>query len=276
MASGQADEASYTHTVSASTVGGGMVPQMHMGDAFDRYNMVSLRRNLIDVRYAYNGPASVEAGGRQIVFPTQTFDTLEFSRKVFVPENDEFCRWMNIVTNTGVNPELVVLVIDGDLGSDNNTLIMDTSNGNTTAETDDIWLVTMQDFDGKITSHNPRLGHVIQGPDAAVGASSVFLENNSDQTKWEYEFVLAPGETGIIMNFVTGQPTIEGARQKAILLSQPAGVALDYMTPEEKSAVLNFQLTSDALLTVNSAIVLAAVGVAWLAVLRRRKNCRAA
>ncbi|MCX5771460.1 MAG: CSLREA domain-containing protein, partial [Candidatus Hydrogenedentes bacterium] len=250
VASGAANEASYTHTVSASTISGGLTPQPGIGDAFDSYNHALIERT-IEVPYVNNGPASVEANGRQIAFPPQMVDTLEFSRKVFVPEDDTFCRWLNIVTNTGSDPEKVLLIIEGNLGSDGNTLLVDTSNGNTTAETDDTWLVTMQDFAGG-TSSDPRLGHILQGGNAEVGVDSVDLVNGNDSTRWEYGFVLEPGETGIIMNFVTGQPTVAAAREKAIELSQPMGVALDYMTPEEKSAVLNFELTAYTTLTVNS------------------------
>ncbi|HUW61126.1 MAG TPA: hypothetical protein VMZ06_08980 [Candidatus Bathyarchaeia archaeon] len=234
--SGVAWEASYTHTVSASTISGGMTSQTYMSDAFDGYNLVA--------GYANNGPATVEANGRQIVFPTQTEGNLQFHRKVFVPENDEFCRWLNIVTNTGSSSEWVFLTIYGDLGSDSRTLIVDTSSGDTIADSEDAWIVSMEDFDGYTASPDPRLGHVLRGLNAQVAASDIYFSSGNDQVEWQYVFALEPAQTGIIMNFVSGQPTVNGARQKAIQLSEPSGVALDFMTAEEKGTVLNFALGS--------------------------------
>src|SRR5678815_3797268 len=56
-------------------------------------------------------PSDVPAGqdcpqqdkDRQIIFQTQNFPAqhLTITRKIFVPKNGEFARWLNVVTNTG-------------------------------------------------------------------------------------------------------------------------------------------------------------------------------
>ena len=64
-----------------------------------------------------------------------------------------------------------------------------------------------------------RLGHVLRGLNAAVGLSAINFVNGDDNPFWRYEFVLAPGQTAIIMNFATGQATRPAAAAKAGSLS---------------------------------------------------------
>src|SRR5262249_39913228 len=68
---------------------------------------------------------------RQLVFQTQTFPllALQLTRKVFVPHNAAFLRWLNIVTNTGPQPVSVSLALLGLLGSGTDTRITSTSTG---------------------------------------------------------------------------------------------------------------------------------------------------
>ena len=65
---------------------------------------------------------------------------------MFVPTNDSFGRWLNIVTNTGATAATFNLIIANNLGSDNNTVIVTSSNGNATAETTDTWVTSFQNY----------------------------------------------------------------------------------------------------------------------------------
>ena len=58
---------------------------------------------------------------RQLVFAAQNFPALnlQVTRKVFVPSNAEFLRWLNIITNTGSTPMSVSATLLGLLGSGN-------------------------------------------------------------------------------------------------------------------------------------------------------------
>ena len=54
---------------------------------------------------------------------------LAVTRKVFVPNNADFVRWLNIVTNTGTTPTQVGITLQGLLGSGAQTRITATSTG---------------------------------------------------------------------------------------------------------------------------------------------------
>ncbi|HRI89037.1 MAG TPA: hypothetical protein PK869_12265, partial [Candidatus Hydrogenedentes bacterium] len=93
-ASGAANDAAYTGAVAATTTGGGTV-NAALDDAFNGYNSLFVN----NVSYNLNGAATLECEGRLVEFPEQTIGDLSVQRKVFVPSDDAFCRWLNIVTN---------------------------------------------------------------------------------------------------------------------------------------------------------------------------------
>ena len=293
-ASGAASEASYTHAVAASTSAGGTTMST-LNDAYDGYNTLCLSLNNTVatcetgnanfVIYNKNGPATTECPGpvshvnRQIDFPPQTSGSIQMSRKVFVPDNDQFARWMNIFTNTGATPQTLTAVIANNLGSDSNTIIVADSNGNTTPDTTSTWVTTFQNFTGKTTS-DPRLGHVLQEAGAPVPLSGIFFQNGNDNPFWGYTFTLQPGETKIIVNFGVGQPTKAAANAKSAELagSQVGGLpstALQCLTTAEQSEIANFNAAPPiATVPTLSWGALAALGVllgiAALTFLRRR------
>jgi hypothetical protein len=60
-------------------------------------------RQLQQERHGHFGVprAGLACVNRQLVFKTQTSGSIQMSRKVFVPDNDQFARWLNIFTNIG-------------------------------------------------------------------------------------------------------------------------------------------------------------------------------
>jgi hypothetical protein len=247
-ASGAMSEASYTHAVAATTSGGGTVAST-LNDAFDGYNTVCVSftgalgpcetGNANYVFYNKNGAATTECGGRQVVFTAQTSGQLQMSRKVYVPSDDTFARWMNIFTNTGVTPLTFTMVTGNNLGSDANTRIVSSSNGNNTAELTDTWVSTFQNYSGT-TSSDPRLGHVLQGVTPATPLAAIHFADGDDNPYWGYQITLAPGQTKIIMNFVTAQPSKAAANAKAAALVALPPHAVECMTLGEMAQVVNF------------------------------------
>lgn len=236
-ASGAASDASYTTSVAATTNGGGTT-MTDLDDAFDGYNGLIVN----GTTYNMNGtPAAFEAGGREVVFRTQNIGGLEVFRKVFVPVNDEFCRWLDVITNTTAVDVAVSVSKANNLGSDSSTTIEDSSDGvKGTASVQDNWVVTNGD-DG-----DPRLGHVLQGPGARVTLSAINFQEGDDTPTWSYNFNLGAGATAIIMNFATGQPSIAQARGKSIDLAELRGSALDDLTETEIEQIANFVATGGA------------------------------
>jgi hypothetical protein len=257
-ASGAATTATYTHGVAASTSAGGTTSST-LTDAYDGYNAmcVSLTNQTGPcdpsdttnyVLYINNGPATTECPGpvsaanRQIVLPLQTIGGLTVQRKVFVPDNDSFARWMNIFTNTGGAPITFTMITSNNLGSDSDTTIVSSSSGNAVAETSDTWVTTFQNFNGGNTTSDPRLGHVLQGVGAPVPVSFINFTNGDTAPWWAYQITLAPGQTRIIVNFGVGQPTKAAANAKSALLATfpVPSTTTQCMSPTELSQVLNF------------------------------------
>src|SRR5205823_21224 len=115
--------------------------------------------------------------GRQADWNGQTINGLTVSRKVFVPSNDSFARWLDIVHNPGTSAKTVTLETSNNLGSDSNTIIVNDSSGNTSPTTADTWVTTFQNYQNGRSS-DPRLGHVFGGKGATVGLAGIQFLNS--------------------------------------------------------------------------------------------------
>lgn len=245
-ASGAASEAMFVAPVSATTANGELVSSF-VSDAFDGYGGLFVTR-VGGPRVTYNmlSATSAECGGRQLVFPVLTSGPLQIRRKVFVPSNDSFARWLNIITNTGSSLETIIVDTSNNLGSDAATTIVRTSSGDALATVDDDWVTTMTAFAGG-TSPKPRLAHVMKGNGGAVGLSAVSFANGDDNPTWQYLFPLPAGQTVTIMTFASGQPTKVAAEGKALELARPSANAVQCMTTLEQAQVANFAVDSGTL-----------------------------
>jgi hypothetical protein len=306
-ASGAMSEASYTASVAATTLNGGTTSS-RLNDAFDGYNSICIAGATstgpcqpgeggggarvraktplptkgtfpfipVYVMYNQNGPATTECGGRQIVLPVQTVPiaegSIQVSRKVFVPANDSFARWLNIVTNPGTSPITFNLITSNNLGSDNNTVITGSSDGTTTVEPTDTWAASFQNYSGT-TSSDVRLGHVFQGPGAPNPVAFIHFVDGDDNPYWGYTITLLPGQTRIIANFVAGQPSKAAAAAKAAQLVGLPANATQCLTPAERLAITNFAPVAEPVPTLGqTGLISLGVLLAGFAllILRRR------
>jgi hypothetical protein len=299
-ASGAMSEASYTAAVNATTLNGGTTSST-LNDAFDGYNALCIGNGgatgpcasggqggfvarvptkgvkLPDyIMYNQNGPATTECNGRQVVLPVQAIDlgisTIQVSRKVFVPANDSFGRWLNIVTNTGAAPVTFNLITSNNLGSDNNTKIVTTSNGNATAEITDTWINSFQNYSGT-TSSDVRLGHVLQGASVPNPVTFINFVDGDDNPYWTYTITLQPGETRIIANFIAGQPSNAAAAAKAAQLASLPDNATQCLTTAERAVITNFAPPAPPVPTLGQTGLVALgllLALGALMILRRR------
>lgn len=250
-ASAAMSEASYTHATAASTMNGGTTMST-LNDAYDGYNTICLSLNNTVatcqtgnanfVIYNKNGPAAFDStcpNNRQLTFPVQTSGSIQMYRKVYVPTDDSFARWLNYFTNTGASPATVTMVVANNLGSDSNTRITGSSSGDTTATTADTWITSFQNYSGT-TSSDPRLGHVLYGPGAAVPVTGINFVDGDDNPFWGYTFTLQPGQTRMIANFAVDQPSkAAAAAQSARLVGLPS-TAVECMSGTDLSEMANF------------------------------------
>ena len=239
--------------MAASTANGGTTAST-LNDAYDGYQTICVVNNHAVtsacatgnsnyVIYNKNGSPSEDptCANRQLLFKPQTIDGLTLSRDVFVPSNDSFARWLDVVTNPGSSPATVTLQTGNNLGSDNNTVITADSSGNTTPTTADTWVATFQNFTTGPTTSDPRLGHVMGGAGAPVGLAGIFFQNGDDRPFWGYTLTVPPGGTRIIVNYGVVQPSRAAAASKSAQLASLSDPnQLDCMTPTQQGEVLNF------------------------------------
>jgi len=272
-ASGAASEASYTGPVVASTSGGGTTTST-LNDAFDGYQTicVSLTNatgpcqtgNASYAIYNQNGAAAFDATvpagptctNRQVTFPAKTIGALSVSRKVFVPTNDQFIRWMDFFTNTSGAPVTFTMITANNLGSDSNTRIVSSSSGDNVATTSDTWVSTFQNFSGA-TSSDPRLGHVLQGVGAPTPVSNINFADGDDNPYWVYSITLTPGQTKAILNFATGQGSKAAANAKATALALLPANATQCLSATELGQITNFVTATDLSIVKNTSTVTA-------------------
>ena len=240
-------------------------------DMVDSYGGAIINGTLFN----FNGFAIADAGcgGRQYVYPTQDIGGIDVTRKVYVPAADTFGRWLTILTNTTGGTLNVNYATQNNVGSDGNTAIGQTSDGDTTPEISDLWVATGGDVD------DPRICHLMQDGVSPVTVSSLNFLATDDDTNWTYDFTLAAGETRIIMHVSSGQPTIAAAEAKCAELAALPPSIFQCMSQVESAQLANFSSTGPApsiveVPTLNSwglgvlAVLLMAGGAVMLA--RRR------
>jgi hypothetical protein len=258
-ASGAASEASYVGPVAATTSAGGTTAST-LNDAFDGYGSlclsfdggtgpcqsgggggVSPEGTTTYTMYNQNGAPTTECNGRQVSYNAQLISGVSVSRKVYVPSDDSFARWVNIFTNTTGAPVTFNAITSNNLGSDSNTLIVTTSSGDALVTTADNWATSFQNYSGN-TSSDPRIGHVFQGPGSSIGLSGINFVDGDDNPYWSYPLTLAPGQTGIVMTYATGQPSKAAAAAQAARLTALPATALSCLDATQQGQVLNFQV----------------------------------
>jgi hypothetical protein len=276
-ASAGMSEASYTHAVQASTMGGGMVAST-LNDAYDGYQSICVSftgatgpcatGNANYVIYNKTGgppTADPACGGRQYIFPIFTTNGIQIQRRVYVPATDHYARWINVFKNTTGSPITFNMITSNNLGSDSNTIIVNSSNGNATAELTDTWVTTFQNFSGT-TSSDPRLGHVFRGPGASSGLAAIHFADGDDNPYWAYTITLGPGETKLIMNYAVAEPTKAAAAAKSALLAALEPGALACISPTELPEISNFAAANPTGVPTLNPIGLSAIALGLAAV----------
>ena len=267
-ASGAASEASYTNAIVASTSAGGTTTST-LSDMFDGYGAICVSLTNAtgpcqtgNANFAFfnqNGPAAFDATvpagpactNRQVQYPAKAIGGLSVTRKVFVPTNDRFIRWMNYFTNTTGAPITFTMITSNNLGSDSNTRVVSSSSGDNVVTTADTWVTSFQNFSGK-NSTDPRIGHVLWGPGAPTPVSNINFVDGDDNPFWSYSITLAPGQTKAILNFATGQGTKAAANAQAAALDLLPANSTQCLSATELSQVVNFVTSTDLSITKNT------------------------
>ena len=253
-ASGAMSEASFTASQNVTTMNGGTTLST-LKDAFDGYNTlaafvgsssvptgnITTSMDIGDPNLAifnHNGAATTSCGGREVDYPHQTLGQVDVTRSIYVPSaaGQNYARWVDTVMNTGATPTEVHLYVANNLGSDSNTIIFDSSSGDTAGTSADTWIGSMQNYSGT-TSSDPRLAHVLRGAGDTTITEVNFVDGD-DNPFWNYTLQLDPGQSKSIVNFAVV------AASKALAASRASSLAahpsFDCMSAGQVAQVANF------------------------------------
>ena len=182
-----------------------------------------------------------ENGGRELKIGPYTnsyMGDVRVSRKVFVPEDDAFVRYLEILENTNATePVTATVQINSYLGSINNTQLVTTSTGDQNFNAADDYIITDDNSDGTGT---PTMVHVFSGAYAEVEPSVAELYV-SYQIRLTFEVTIPAGERRIIMHFASQNSNQTIAAAGADALHCLAGSALTGLSPEEQADIVNFK-----------------------------------
>jgi hypothetical protein len=234
---GAIDHVAGTGAVTYTTVSGG-TEVGDPGPAFDGYGYLHWRTSPVGqwrAHWVYE-PPTLEPGGQQYAFATESYARVQVGRKLFVPDDDSFARWLTTVRNGRANPQYVELRIFGWLGYGAGAAVVTSSDGDALAEVTDEWVTTRDILGGS----ELKTGHVLQGAGASVAPSTVEILDGTGFAVWTYALTLDPGETASILSFAVAAPTAEETAARAREIAGLCGSSLALMTDLEKAQVANF------------------------------------
>jgi len=209
-------------------------------------------------------PQGTENGGREVVLGPTPLSGLDVTRKIFVPTDDSFARFLEILENPTNNAIAVEVFLETDLGSDSDTELVATSSGDLIFNNLDDWLITDDDFNG---DGDPSMVHVVSCPGATLEPSILFAEALPDPVigdeliEYTFDAIVPANGRIIIMHFASQNEDNAAAAASALHLANLQGSTLSGMTSNELNDVVNFdcqRLVGGELLSIDStALVLA-------------------
>ncbi|MBL8338417.1 MAG: Ig-like domain-containing protein, partial [Rhodoferax sp.] len=182
-----------------------------------------------------------EDDNREILIGPSTIGGIQLSRKVYVPADQSFARFLEIVTNTSATTQNFTVPIYTNLGSDGRERFNMTSSGDAVVNTSDNWIITDDNFAGS-SGGDPVVTHVVAGEGARVRPASFSGGNGAGEVRYSYNLTLAPGETQIIMHFASQAADQATALARAPELTATRLGTLNGLSAQEKAAIVNFSV----------------------------------
>ena len=196
-------------------------------------------------RYPSFATAAHEDRSREMEIGPYVTGDIEVRRKVFVPDDDAFVRYLEIVENSSATETVTVtLRVDSDVGSRYDTEIIATSSGDVSFSAEDTFIITDDENDG---SGNPAMLHLYAGEDGAEQPIAVYTNAPGNDDIWyEFDVTVAPGERKIIMHFASQNVSRDDARLSAEHLSCLQGSVLAGLSAAELADIINFVTIKDS------------------------------
>ncbi|MGZ8997164.1 MAG: calcium-binding protein, partial [Rhodospirillales bacterium] len=185
--------------------------------------------------FPYFSRGNTEDNGREVALGPGTDGPVSITRKVYVPTDQSWARLLDSFSNTTDAAVTYRATITTNLGTDGATVVVATADGDQVFTRDDNWIVT-DDVDG---AGKPAVVHVIAG-DGALRPSSVV--QSGDFISVEFELTLAPGETSSLVYFSSQSNDGGAAITTAMALEDLVVRALQGLSAEERSSIVNFNV----------------------------------
>jgi protocatechuate 3,4-dioxygenase beta subunit len=202
--------------------------------------------------------------GKELSTQQQNIAGLNVTRKVFVPQDGYFARYLEILSNPTSNPiDVQVRVSVNYAGVGGQGSIVATSSGNSTLDSDtnnpDRWVVIdeARPYTRGILSGNPSAAFVIDGAGTQHAAASY---TPGSQTlglltyQWNNVTVPANG-TVAFMHFASQENTHSAATAAAQRLEQLPPEALAGLTTDEIAAIQNFAVPSSGVSSLSPFVL---------------------
>lgn len=205
-------------------------------------------------RFTGSSVGTPEENRREVAIQQQNLAGLNVTRKVFVPADGYFVRYLETLTNPTANPITVDLRVTSNIRSFNGTNIVSTSSGDSALNIDgstnqDRWVVIDDgsDADPIFTSTLPGLGFVFDGQGATeridageyVGVSPRRFSHSWNAVRLE------PNQSVTFMHFGVQQTTRAAARASAERLVQLPPEAIADLTDAEIGLIRNFAVPAN-------------------------------
>jgi len=196
--------------------------------------------------------AKVQNGNEVTVGPA-TLSGLTVTRSVFVSPTTNFARWVDTFANPTGNDIIVSLAYQSNPGADSNFTVFDSSNGNATLETSDLWVGTDDASNG---GGDPSLYFNIHDNTTEYRPSSVtttvFNCFGTQGVGWEYGSLVVPaGKTVGILTVLGQNPDQATASANGTTFSDPSNV-MEGITADQRRAVVNWTLPKEILVVSDS------------------------
>ena len=211
-------------------------------DAYDDAQRLELVANGTSQSFTGATVGLVEEAGREIAI-AQSVAGLDVTRKIFVPSDGYFARYLEVLKNTSAAPVTVDVKIASNLGSNFQTQVAATSSGDTVFSAADSWLVT-DDDNLSTASGDPALAFVIGGAGAARTVSLATQISDDLTYRWD-SVTVPPNSTVILMHFAVQQRLKVSAIAAAQRLVQLPPEAIAGLSADERAQIVNWQVPAD-------------------------------
>ncbi len=226
--------------VDASSFGTGQLIQ-GTNNAFDGLNRLQV--NNVDYLPLASQSTTTDDNGRTIVTPSVTMSGLAVSREITVPNvgSEDFARTIDVFTNSTGSDITVPVRIVGNLGSDANTVVFATSDGDLIVEPTDTWFAP-DDGDG---TGSPAIVHLIR---SSEGISPTYIDVIGDNVVWDYSLTVPAEQTIRLAHFTvlaTSRADAIAAANALVTTTGFAGQAAAFLEPAEIGSLANFVFAKD-------------------------------